>query len=63
MLNAMTSAEFRRWLQGQGCTFESGKGGHLIVRRGDRISVLPMHGKQRELGTGLVAIKRDLGLK
>jgi len=64
MLGAMTSAEFRRWLQAQGCTFESGKGGHLIVRRGDRMSVLPMHGKQKELGNGLVnAINRDLGLK
>jgi mRNA interferase HicA len=41
-----------------------GWGGHLIVRRGDKMSVLPMHGKQKELGTGLVnAIKRDLGLK
>ena len=59
----MTSAEFRRWLRGQGCTFEPGKGGHLIVRLGPRMSVLPMHGKQKELGTGLVhAIKRDLGL-
>ena len=47
-----------------GCTFESGHGGHLIVRLGTRMSVLPMHGKQKELGTGLVKrIKRDLGLK
>ena len=60
----MTSAQFKRWLQQQGCTFESGRGGHLIVRRGDRMSVLPMHGKQKELGTGLVnRIKRNLGLK
>lgn len=60
----MTSAGFRRWLRGQGCTFEPGKGGHLIVRLGHRMSVLPMHGKQKELGTGLVnAIKRDLGLR
>jgi len=64
MLATMTSAEFKRWLHGQGCAFETGKGGHLIVRRGDKMSVLPMHGKQKELGTGLVnAIKRDLGLK
>ena len=34
------------------------------MRHGDRMSVLPMHGKQKELGTGLVnAIKKDLGLK
>lgn len=59
----MTSQEFKRWLTQQGCRFESGHGGHLIVRRGDRRSVLPMHGKGKELGTGLVQrIKKDLGL-
>jgi mRNA interferase HicA len=48
----------------QGCTFASGKGGHLIVRLGNRKSVLPMHGSGKELGAGLVtAIKRQLGLK
>jgi len=40
----VTSQELKRWLMKQGCTFEPGKGGHLIVRRGDRMSVLPMHG-------------------
>jgi mRNA interferase HicA len=60
----MTSAEFKRWLQKQGCTFEPGKGGHSVVRLGDKMSVLPMHGKQKELGTGLLnAIQKDLGLK
>jgi mRNA interferase HicA len=60
----MTSAEFKRWLQKQGCAFEPGKVGHLIVRLGDKMSVLPMHGKQKELGTGLVkAVKKDLALK
>ena len=60
----MTSQEFKRWLGKQGCNFAPGHGGHLIVRRGDKMSVLPMHGKSKELGTGLVnAIKRDLGLK
>ena len=60
----VTSQEFKRWLAKQGCTFESGHGGHLIVRLGTRMSVLPMHGKQKELGTGLVnRIKKDLGLK
>jgi mRNA interferase HicA len=48
----------------QGCAFESGHGGHLIVWLGSKMSVLPMHGKQKELGTGLVnRIKKDLGLK
>jgi len=42
----------------------TGQGGHLIVRRNGRKSVLPMHGSRKDLGTGLVEkIKRDLGLK
>lgn len=60
----MTSREFRRWLSRQGCVFEPGKGGHLIVRRGKVWSVLPMHGSNQELGKGLVEkIKKQLGLK
>jgi mRNA interferase HicA len=49
----------------QGCAVESHKGGsgHLTVVRGGRRSRLPMHGSNKELGTGLVnKIKRDLGL-
>ena len=60
----MTSQELKRWLTRQGCTLETGRSGHLIVRRGDKVTDLPMHGKQKELGTGLVnAIKKQLGLK
>lgn len=60
----MTSNEFKRWLKKQGCTFESGKGGHLTVLLGPKWSTLPMHGNEKELGTGLVnRIKKDLGLK
>lgn len=60
----MTSAEFKRWLSKRGCSFEPGKGGHLRVRLGSRVATLPMHGKGKELGTGVVQkIKRDLGLK
>jgi hypothetical protein len=33
----VTSAEFKRWLAKQGCVFESAKGSHLIVRRGEAI--------------------------
>jgi mRNA interferase HicA len=58
--------EFKRWLAKQGCTFETKKGGsgHIIVRRGERKSELPMHGGGKELGTGLInAIKKQLGLK
>jgi mRNA interferase HicA len=62
----VNATEFKRWLARQGCTFETKKAGsgHLIVRRGGRKSELPMHGRNRELGTGLVnAIKKQLGLK
>jgi mRNA interferase HicA len=60
----VTSAEFKRWLAKQGCSFEPAKGGHLWVKLGSNKTILPMHGKNKELGTGLVnAIKRDLGLK
>lgn len=61
----MTSHELKRWLAKQGCTFAQsrGKGGHIIVRLGDRWTTLPTHGKQRELPKRTVhAIKKQLGL-
>jgi mRNA interferase HicA len=62
----MNAKELKKWLAAQGCTFESKRGGsgHLIVRRGNQKSELPMHGSNKELGTGLVnAIQKQLGLK
>jgi mRNA interferase HicA len=60
----MTSGELKRWLAKRGCTFAPGRGGHLTVRLGNKVSTLPVHGKTKELGTGLVkAIKRQLGLE
>jgi mRNA interferase HicA len=62
----MTARELRRWLAKQRCTFENHKGGsgHLTVVRGEHRSQLPMHGSNKELGTGLVMkIKKDLGLE
>jgi len=60
----VTSQEFKRWLQKQGCSFEPGRGGHLTVRLGDRVSSLPMHGNKRDLPTGTVnAILKTLELK
>lgn len=60
----MNSSQFRRYLAKQGCTFEPGKGGHLIVRREGKMSVLPQHGGSKQLGTGLMrAIKKDLGIE
>jgi len=49
-----------------GSTFETKKGGsgHIVVRKGDKVTDLPMHGSKKELGTGLVdAIRKQLGLK
>jgi len=62
----MNAQELKKWLAARGCTFETKKGGsgHLVVRRGELKSELPMHGAGKELGTGLVnAIKKQLGLK
>ncbi len=62
----MNAQELKKWLAKQGCTFEPkrGGGGHIVVRRGDRRSEIPMHGSRKELGTGLVnRILKDLGLK
>ena len=59
----MSPRQFKNWLKKQGCTFESGRGGHLVVRRGKRMSILPMHGS-RDMPKGTMeAIKKDLGLK
>ena len=46
--------------------FETHKGcsGHLTVWRGDRRTVMPMHGSRKELGAGLVnKILKDLEIK
>jgi len=62
----MNASELKRWLAKQGCTFETHRGGsgHLTVYRDGRTSQLPMHGGNKELGTGLVnKIKKDLGLR
>jgi mRNA interferase HicA len=60
----VTSYELKRWLEKRGCSFSPGKGGHLLVRLGNKKSVLPMHGKSHELPTGTVnGIKKALGLK
>jgi mRNA interferase HicA len=62
----VNAAQLKRWLARQGCAFETKRSGsgHLIVRRGDRRSELPMHGGSKQLGKGLIAkIKKDLGLQ
>lgn len=62
----MNAQELKKLLARQGCTFETHRGGsgHLTVRKGERVSQLPMHGAHKELGKGLVnKILKDLGLK
>jgi mRNA interferase HicA len=62
----MNSAELMRLLRKHGCTFETHRGGsgHQTVRRGDRKTIIPVHGASRELGKGLVnKILKDLGIK
>jgi mRNA interferase HicA len=62
----MNAQELKKLLASQGCTFETKKGGsgHIVVKRGDKRTELPMHGNRKELGKGLVhRILKDLGLK
>jgi mRNA interferase HicA len=61
---SMTSAQFKRWLEKQGCTLEPGKGGHLTVRLGANVTSLPMHGSGKEIGKGLeLHVKKVLRLR
>jgi mRNA interferase HicA len=60
----VTSKQLLRWLARQGCRFEPGKGSHVKAILGTKWTVVPVHGSNKELGTGLVnSIKKDLGLK
>ena len=62
----MNAAELKRWLARQGCTFEPKRGGsgHIVARKGDRVTDLPVHGSIEELSQGLVnASRKQLGLK
>ena len=60
----VTSAEFKRWLERQGATFEPAKGGHMWVFLSGHRAILPMHGSRREMKRGTIAaIKKQLGLE
>jgi len=60
----VNSNQAKRFLAKKGCTFSPGKGGHLLVQRNGKKSVLPMHGGSKELGKGLWrAILKQLGLE
>jgi mRNA interferase HicA len=49
----MKSNQAKRYLAKRGATFESGRGGHLIVFLSGRRAVLPQHGGSKEIGKGL----------
>jgi mRNA interferase HicA len=62
----MNAQELKRYLADRDCTFETHRGGsgHLTVRRGHKVSQLPIHGSRKELGKGLInKILKDLDLK
>lgn len=60
----MTARELKIWLKGKGCTFEPGQDDIVNVHLSGRTTQLPMHHKDRALGSGLIGeIKRDLGLE
>lgn len=62
----MNAAELKKLLTKNGCKFETHRGGsgHITVARGERKTVMPVHGSSKELGKGLVAkILKDLGIK
>ena len=58
----VTSAELKRWLEKQGCTFGAQKGSHLKVYLDGRQTVLPMHAKEMKTGT-VRGSKKAPGLK
>ena len=62
----MNSKELKKHLAKQGCRFETqgGGSGHIWAMRGNRRTILPMHGSRKELPKGTVnRILKDLGLK
>lgn len=62
----MNSKELEKLIRKAGGMIDPsrGKGGHAVARLGGRKTVIPRHGGNKELGTGLVnKILKDLGLK
>jgi len=60
----VNSAELIRYLKKHGAErAEGGKGSHQRWRRGERVSIVPVHGSGKELGVGLVRkICKELGV-
>ena len=63
-VHQVTSAEFKRWLERRGATFEPAKGGHLWVMVSGRRAILPMHGSRKEMKKGTIAaIQKQPGVE
>jgi mRNA interferase HicA len=60
----VTSAEFKRWLERQGASFEPAKGGQNLGLAARPRAMLPMHGSRKEMKRGTIgAIKKQPGLE
>jgi len=57
-VHSVTSAEFKRWLERQGATFDLAKGGHLCVFLRGRRAILPIRGSRREMKRGTPGLRR-----
>lgn len=62
----MNTGELKKLLGKHGCKFETHRGGsgHQTVRRGNRKTIIPVHGGRKELGKKLLhKILKDLDIK
>jgi len=62
----MNAAELKKLLKKHGCRFENHRGGsgHQTIYRGNKRTVIPIHGSSKELGKGLVnKILKNLEIK
>jgi mRNA interferase HicA len=62
----MNTGELIKLLKRHGCKFETHRGGsgHQTVRRGNRKTIIPVHGGRKELGPKLLnKILKDLGIQ
>jgi len=62
----MNAAELKKLLKKHGRRFENHRGGsgHQTIYRGNKRTVIPIHGSSKELGKGLVnKILKDLEIK
>ena len=61
----MNTSQMLRLLTRRGCVvLRPAKGSHLLVQRGDRLTILPWRSGQKQLSHGVMfRLKRDLELE